>query len=65
MFGRSTSIAANASGGVAVTFALAAMFLVCTVGLTIDYARLTNIRQKMQNAADAAAFAGAKELRNL
>jgi Flp pilus assembly protein TadG len=62
MLRRSIGIAGNASGGVAVTFALSAMFLVCTVGMTIDYARLTNMRQKMQNAADAAAFAGAKEL---
>jgi hypothetical protein len=62
MFGRSIGVAGNASGGVAVTFAISAMFLVCTVGMTIDYARLSNMRQSMQNAADAAAFAGAKEL---
>jgi Flp pilus assembly protein TadG len=52
----------DSSGGIAVTFALLASAAVCAVGLSIDYARVTLIQTTMQGAADAAAFAGAKEM---
>ena len=59
---RSLRLAANAQGGVGITFALVAAVLIGVVGLALDYARLTNIQVAMQNAADAAALAGAKEM---
>ena len=54
--------AGDAAGGVAVTFALVATVLIATAGFAVDYARMSNFHSKMQSAADAAAFAGAKEM---
>ncbi len=56
------SLAENSAGGVGITFALVGAVLIGVVGLSLDYARLTNIQTTMQNAADAAALAGAKEM---
>jgi Flp pilus assembly protein TadG len=55
-------IAVDSRGGVAITFALVFAGAIGAVGLTLDYARLTHIQTTMQSAADAAAFAGAKEM---
>ena len=55
-------VASDARGGVAVIFALVLSAAIGAVGLTLDYARLTHIQTTMQGAADAAAFAGAKEM---
>lgn len=54
--------AADARGGIAITFALVIFGAIGAVGLSLDYARLTLIQNTMQGAADAAAFAGAKEM---
>ncbi len=43
-------------------FALLVAGAIGAVGLSIDYARLTHIQTTMQGAADAAAFAGAREM---
>jgi hypothetical protein len=54
--------AVDATGGVAITFALIATGLIATAGFAVDYARVSNSHSSTQNAADAAAFAGAKEM---
>lgn len=54
--------AGDVVGGVAITFALIAAGLIASTGLAVDYARLSNFQSSMQSAADAAAFAGAKEM---
>lgn len=50
------------SGGVGIAFGLIASVLIAVVGVALDYARLSGIQSSMQSAADAAAFAGAKEM---
>ena len=50
------------SGNVAITFALAMPVLLLMIGLAIDYGSLIASRGVLQNAADAASLAGAKEL---
>ena len=55
-------IAADARGSVAIIFSLVFATAVGAVGFSLDYARLTHIQTTMQSAADAAAFAGAKEM---
>ena len=55
-------VASDARGGVAIIFALVFAGAIGAVGLSLDYARLTHIQTTMQGAADAAAFAGAKEM---
>jgi hypothetical protein len=55
-------LAADSTGGVGITFALIATVLIGVVGMALDYARLTHMHTTMQNAADAAALAGAKEM---
>lgn len=55
-------IATDIRGGVAITFALVFTGAIGAVGLSIDYARLTHMQTTMQGAADAAAFAAAKEM---
>lgn len=46
----------NASGSVAITFALAAMALVTVVGAAIDYSRATQLRARLQAVTDSAAL---------
>ncbi|MBL8588603.1 MAG: pilus assembly protein [Methylobacteriaceae bacterium] len=50
-------------GGVALNFALVAPALLIAAGMAVDYAQMTDLRRKMQEAADAAALAAARELR--
>ncbi len=49
-------------GGIAVSLALALPVLLCMVGLTSDYAMMSKLRSELQQAADAAAMAGAREI---
>ena len=49
-------------GGIAVTFSLTLPVLLGVVGVASDYAMLTKVRTELQNAADAAALAGAREI---
>jgi len=49
-------------GGIAVSLALALPVLLCLVGLTSDYAMMSKLRSELQQAADAAAMAGAREI---
>lgn len=53
----------EAGGGVAITFALAAPVLAVAVAVAVDYARFTDLRRKMQTAADSAALAATREMR--
>jgi Flp pilus assembly protein TadG len=52
----------NSQGGIAVTFALALPVLFGVVGVATDYAMLTKLRAELQEAADSAAMAGAREI---
>jgi Flp pilus assembly protein TadG len=49
-------------GGIAMTFAMSLPVLLAIVGAASDYAVLTKIRAELQEAADAAAMAGAREI---
>jgi Flp pilus assembly protein TadG len=49
-------------GGIAVTFSLTIPILLSVVGVATDYAMLTKVRTELQDAADAAALAGAREI---
>lgn len=51
------------NGGVALNLALVAPVLAIAAGAAIDYAHLTDMRRKMQTAADAAALAATREMR--
>ncbi|MEE9348100.1 MAG: pilus assembly protein TadG-related protein [Robiginitomaculum sp.] len=46
-------------GNFATMFAVASMGLLMSVGAAVDYATLSNVKYKLQNAADASALAGA------
>ncbi len=50
-------------GAVAIMFALSAFFLVGFMGLALDLSQTYDRKTELQNAADAAALAGAKELK--
>lgn len=50
------------SGSIATSIAILAVPLMCFAGVAIDYASLNNARSNLQEAADAAALASAKEL---
>jgi hypothetical protein len=52
----------NASGGIATSFALALPVLLAIVGVATDYAMLSKIKHELQEVADAAAMAGAREI---
>ena len=52
----------NVRGGIAVSFALALPALFGMLGLASDYAMMTKVRGDLQQAADAAALAGAREI---
>jgi len=52
----------NSSGSTAISAAILALPLFLSAGLAIDYAVLVNARNSLQDAADAAALASAKEL---
>ncbi len=52
----------NVSGGIAVSFAMALPVLLGIVGIASDYAMMTKVRAELQDAADAAAMAGAREI---
>ena len=52
----------SASGGIAISFAMALPVLLGVVGLATDYAVMTKVRSELQDAADAAAMAGAREI---
>lgn len=47
-------------GTVALVFGLSLVPVVLAAGISLDYARALNARQQLQNAADAAAMAGAR-----
>lgn len=49
-------------GAIAITFALSLIVLFACMGIALDLGRLYVVRTELQNAADAAALAGAKEL---
>ena len=53
---------AHAAGSVAVVFALSIPVLIAGAGAAVDFARLTATRTSLQQAVDAAALMGAKEL---
>jgi hypothetical protein len=52
----------NTSGNVAINFALIAPVLLLAVGSAVDYSVGSSQKSTLQNAADAGALAGAKEL---
>ena len=52
----------NRSGAVALYIAIVGALTIGSAVLAIDYGRLTVLRAQMQNAADAAAMAGAAQL---
>ena len=52
----------NVRGGIAVSFALALPVLFGMLGLASDYAMMTKVRGDLQQAADAASLAGAREI---
>ncbi len=52
----------NARGGIAISFAVTLPVLFGAIGLASDYAMMSKIRGDLQEAADAAALAGAREL---
>jgi Flp pilus assembly protein TadG len=52
------SIASNRAGNVAMIFALAAVPLMGSVGLAVDYGSMLSVKAKLDQAADAAAIAG-------
>ena len=49
-------------GGIAVTFAISLPVVLAVLGLASDYAMMTKVRNDLQQAADAAALAGAREI---
>lgn len=49
-------------GAIAITFALSLIVLFACMGIALDLGRLYVVRTELQNAADAAALAGAKDL---
>lgn len=49
-------------GGIAVTFALSLPAVVVLAGVASDYAIMTKLRSELQDIADAAAMAGAREV---
>jgi len=53
---------ASASGGMAVSFAIMLPVVLAALGLASDYAMMTKVRNDLQQAADAAALAGAREI---
>ena len=61
-FGVVASAPKDSSGSVAIIFAICLPVLVCIAGLSIDYGMASLTREKMQQAADAGALAGAKAL---
>lgn len=58
------SFAANEDGAVAVIFGLSSLALVMITGLAIDVGRVMHAESKIANAADAAALAAAKALKD-
>lgn len=54
---------ADTRANTAVVFAVAAAALVPAAGVAVDYANLSALRSRLQQTADAAALAGAKEFR--
>jgi Flp pilus assembly protein TadG len=52
----------NVQGGMAVSFAISLPVLFGAVGLASDYAMMSKIRSELQQTADAAAMAGAREI---
>ena len=60
---RRLSISTHHQGGaIAIMFALSAFFLFGLMGLALDLSQTYDRKTELQNAADAAALAGAKEL---
>ena len=53
---------ARRRGAIALMFALTLVLLLCTAGLVIDLGRLYVLKSELQNGADSAALAGAKEI---
>ena len=53
---------ANSHGGIVISFAMLLPIVLGIVGLASDYAMMTKVRQDLQQAADAAAIAGAREI---
>ncbi len=53
---------ANVKGGIAISFAMTLPVVLAVLGLATDYAMMTKVRQDLQQAADAAAIAGAREI---
>lgn len=53
---------ANAHGGIVISFAMLLPVVLGIIGLASDYAMMTKVRQDLQQAADAAAIAGAREI---
>ena len=60
---RSLAFGGDRRGATAVVFSLAAVGLVTAGAAAVDYAAMSATRTHLQNAADAAALAGAKEFR--
>ena len=52
----------NVAGGIVVSFALILPVLLGIIGLAADYGMMTKVRSELQDAADAAAMAGAREI---
>ena len=55
------SFGRNESGAVALIFGLAVIPLVLAVGVAVDYSRAASVHSHLQDIADAAALAGARE----
>lgn len=56
------SLARSSGGGIAMTFAVSLPLLFGIVGIASDYAMMGKIRSELQEAADGAAMAGAREI---
>ena len=58
-----SALGPSRSGNVAIVFAVSVVPLFAGIGASVDYARLTQARSKLQTIADGAALAGAQSLR--
>ncbi len=62
MMRRLKQFCGNVRGGIAVSFAITVPMLLGIIGLAADYAMLSKTRSELQEAADASAMAGAREI---